>query len=53
MLKENEFKGFWSCMKRTVKEEGARGLFRGYSAYMLAISLWMSVLPHATEFLMH
>ena len=35
-----------------VKAEGLSSLYRGYSAHLLAILFWMSVLPMATDFLM-
>jgi hypothetical protein len=34
-------------------EEGVLSLYRGYTAYMLAIVFWMSVLPVATDFIMN
>lgn len=36
-----------------VTEEGAVSLYRGYLAYMVAITFWMSVLPIATDFMMN
>ena len=35
-----------------VKEEGFMSLYKGYGVYSLAILIWMSVLPQATDFLM-
>ena len=35
-----------------IKNEGPTSLFKGYSAHLLAILFWMSVLPMTTDFLM-
>jgi hypothetical protein len=35
-----------------LKEEGLRSFYKGYSAFTLAILIWMSAMPLATNFLM-
>lgn len=37
------------CLGLTYKEEGIRGLYRGYSAYILAMAIYMAVVPIVTE----
>ena len=41
-----------TCAKSMLKEEGPASFFKGYAAHTLALMLWMSVLPLATQFLM-
>ena len=38
ILKNDEYKGFFNAMKRIYSEEGFLALYRGYFAYMLAVS---------------
>ncbi|TNV71969.1 hypothetical protein FGO68_gene13874 [Halteria grandinella] len=52
LLRNNEYKGFFNACKRIWAEEGAVAFYRGYLAYILAITFWMSVLPQATDFMM-
>ena len=54
MLSNDTYKrgSFFSCFSEMIKTEGSLSLFRGYSAHMLAILFWMSLLPVATNFLM-
>ena len=52
LLRNDEYKGFFNCLRRIVSEEGPLSLYRGYTAYMLAIMFWMSFLPAATDFMM-
>lgn len=52
MLPHDEYRGFFSAFKRIWAEEGPIAFYRGYLAYILAITFWMSVLPQATEFMM-
>jgi hypothetical protein len=40
------------CVGLTLREEGIRGLYRGYTAYILAMSIYMCVVPIATEICM-
>jgi len=35
------------------REEGFKGLYRGYSAYFLAISFYVMAIPLSAELLMH
>ena len=37
------------CLGLTFKEEGVRGLYRGYTAYILAMAIYMAIVPIATE----
>lgn len=37
MLDNNEYRGFTHALKRIYTEEGFLGLYRGYSAYLLAV----------------
>ncbi|CDW89215.1 UNKNOWN [Stylonychia lemnae] len=53
LLKNNEYSGFFNAMKRIYSEEGALAFYRGYSAHILAIMLWMSVLPKLTDIMMN
>ena len=39
MLDNNEYKGFRHAFKRIYSEEGVLGFYRGYSAYMLGVSI--------------
>ena len=52
LLENKEYKGIINCFSRIVKEEGPLALYRGYSAYMVAILFWMSVLPLTSEYLL-
>lgn len=38
MLRNDEYKGFFDCVKRIATEEGPLAFYRGYMAYMLAVS---------------
>ena len=49
---QGEYRGFLHACKRIWAEEGPLAFYRGYLAYILAITFWMSVLPQATEFMM-
>lgn len=39
MLKNDEYRGFTHAVKRIYAEEGVIAFYRGYNAYMLAVSL--------------
>jgi hypothetical protein len=45
MLPHDEYRGFFSACKRIWTEEGPLAFYRGYFAYILAITFWMSILP--------
>ncbi len=38
LLRNDEYKGFLDAVKRIYREEGALAFYRGYLAYMLAVS---------------
>jgi hypothetical protein len=38
LLGNKEYKGFFNAMSRIIREEGFFALYRGYSAYLLAVS---------------
>jgi hypothetical protein len=38
LLDNKEYKGFFNALNRVVREEGFFALYRGYSAYMLAVN---------------
>jgi hypothetical protein len=44
-LKNDEYRGFFNAMKRIYAEEGLLAFYRGYSAYMLAVSSIISIFP--------
>ena len=62
LLANNEYRGFFHACQRIFAEEGAIAFYRGYLAYILAVSIqktyfpqitfWMSILPQATDFMM-
>jgi len=39
LLKNDEYKGFFNALKRIYSEEGFLAFYRGYNAYILAVSL--------------
>jgi hypothetical protein len=39
LLSNNEYRGFFHACKRIYAEEGAIAFYRGYIAYILAVSL--------------
>lgn len=41
--------GMLSMMKSVYREEGFRGFYRGYFAYIFAIVFWAAALPAATN----
>jgi hypothetical protein len=51
MLSHDEYRGFFNASKRIWAEEGPLAFYRGYFAYILAITFWMSILPQATDFM--
>jgi hypothetical protein len=52
LISMNEYKGFRDCFKKVIKEEGIRGIYRGLSFHLMAIMIWMSMLPRVSEKLM-
>ena len=52
LLAHDEYRGFFHACKRIWAEEGPLAFYRGYLAYILAITFWMSILPQATDFMM-
>ena len=54
MIPNDSYKGgkILNCMSSMIKQEGLMSVYKGYGVYSLAILIWMSVLPHATDFLM-
>jgi len=43
---------FTACLSQLIKEEGARTLWKGFTANMLTVVIFLSALPTATDFLM-
>jgi hypothetical protein len=37
------------ALSLTWREEGMRGLYRGYSAYLIATSIYLLIIPISTE----
>jgi len=37
------------CIGSMLREEGVRGLYRGYWSYMIAATIYMSIVPIAAE----
>lgn len=43
---------FTACLKQIIQEEGAKSLWKGFSAHLLTVVIFLSTLPMATDFLM-
>ena len=41
-----------SLARQILKEEGFRGFYKGYVAYIFAISFWAAALPTSTDFVL-
>lgn len=39
LIKNDEYKGFFNALMKITREEGVLALYRGYFAYILAVSL--------------
>ena len=52
-LKEMQSVSFVSLAKKIMSEEGVRGFYKGYFAYMFAIVFWAAALPTATDSMMN
>jgi hypothetical protein len=44
--------GFVHCLGLTYREEGVRGLMRGYFAYILATTIYLAIVPLFAELIM-
>ena len=42
-----------SLMQQVYREEGLRGFYRGYSAFIFAIVFWAAALPAATDIMLN
>ena len=40
---------FFGMAKQILSQEGVKGFYKGYSCYIMAIMLWMGLLPKVSE----